>query len=69
VGAIDLGAAAAAGMVVSAATVVAVLVYALACWTWPVRTSDIASDEPELATVIALPVERPPGTSVFDKAA
>jgi hypothetical protein len=69
VGAIDLGAAAAAGMVVSAATVAAVLVYALACWTWPVRTSDIASDEPELAPVIALPVERPPGPSELDKAA
>jgi hypothetical protein len=54
---------------VSAATVVAVLVYALACWTWPARASDIASDEPELAPVIALPVGRPNVSSELDKAA
>jgi hypothetical protein len=36
-GATDLGAAAAAGMVVSAATVLAVLIYAAACWTLGAR--------------------------------
>jgi hypothetical protein len=69
VGAIDLGAAAAAGMVVSAATVLAVLVYALACWTWPVRGSGASSDEPELAPIIALPVECPAASSGLEEAA
>jgi len=46
-GATDLGAAAAAGMVVSAATVFAVLLYAGACWAWRAAAP---APEPEVAT-------------------
>src|SRR5919106_1890218 len=50
-GTTDLAAAAAAGMVVSAATVLSVLIYAGACWVWRARVP-----EPAPAEVIPLPV-------------
>jgi hypothetical protein len=50
-GTTDLAAAAAAGMVVSAATVLAVLIYAGACWAWRARVP-----EPAPAEVIPLRV-------------
>jgi hypothetical protein len=63
-GTTNLAAAAAAGMVVSAATVLAVLVYVGVCWTLGVRFTDPAPAEPgEPATVIPFPLrhclERP----------
>ena len=63
-GATDLAAATAAGMVVSAATVLAVAIYAALCWTW--RTTAPA-EEPELAEVVPLrPAQR---ETEFDLAA
>jgi hypothetical protein len=55
-GATDLAAAAAAGMVVSAATVLAVLVYAIACWTIGARhTARRPADAEVDAEVIPFP--------------
>ncbi len=53
-GATDLPAATAAGMVVSAATVLAVLLYAGICWTWRVATP--AQEPAAEAEVVPLPV-------------
>jgi hypothetical protein len=53
-GSTDLAAATAAGMVVSAATVLAVVVYAGACWAWRARVP-----EPVSAEVIPLPATEP----------
>jgi uncharacterized membrane protein YbhN (UPF0104 family) len=50
-GSTDLAGATAAGMVVSAATVIAVALYAGICWTWGAAT---ATEEPELAEVLPL---------------
>ena len=55
-GATNLAAAAAAGMVVSAATVLAVLLYAGACWTLGARFTGREVDAAEPGTVIPLPV-------------
>jgi hypothetical protein len=63
-GTTDLAAAAAAGMVVSAATVLAVLVYAGACWTWRARLP-----EPAPAEVIPLPVRPADARAELDLAA
>jgi uncharacterized membrane protein YbhN (UPF0104 family) len=54
-GATDLGAATAAGMAVSAATVVAVLLYAALCGTWVARPAP-ATETEEGAEVIPLPL-------------
>ena len=67
-GTTNLAAATAAGMVVSAATVLAVLLYAGACWTWwarPVRREA----EGELAAVVPLPVRPTPVEPEVDLAA
>ena len=54
-GATDIGAAAAAGMVVSAATVLAVLLYAALCWAWAARSRPETESGAE---VIPLPLAR-----------
>jgi hypothetical protein len=58
-GATDLAAATAAGMVVSAATVLAVLLYAAVCWAWRPQPANEAEQD---AQVIALPVPKRPGS-------
>jgi hypothetical protein len=63
-GATDLAAAAAAGMVVSAATVLSVLIYAGACWAWRARVP-----EPAPAEVIPLPVRPADARAELDLAA
>ncbi|HET9121173.1 MAG TPA: hypothetical protein VFN72_11645 [Solirubrobacterales bacterium] len=56
-GTTDLAAATAAGMVVSAATVLAVLIYAVACWSVGARsTADAPAEVEGEAEVIAFPV-------------
>jgi hypothetical protein len=57
-GTTNLATAAAAGMVVSAATVVAVLLYAATCWALGARLVGGDGDAAETATVIPLPVGR-----------
>ncbi len=67
-GTTNLAAATAAGMVVSAGTVLAVLLYAGVCWTWwarPVR----GVTEAELAEVVPLPVRAPQAEPEMDLAA
>ena len=54
-GATNMTAAAAAGMVIGTSTVIAVLLYAGACWTWWARPTREAS-APELAEVVPLPL-------------
>jgi hypothetical protein len=54
-GATNMTAAAAAGMVIGTSTVIAVLLYAGACWTWWARPARGAS-APELAEVVPLPL-------------
>jgi hypothetical protein len=54
-GATDMTAAAAAGMVIGTSTVLAVLLYAGACWMWWARPARRAA-EPKLADVVPLPV-------------
>jgi hypothetical protein len=63
-GTTDLAAATAAGMVVSAAAVLAVLIYAGACWAWRARVP-----EPAPAEVIPLPVAATEPRSQLDLAA
>jgi hypothetical protein len=53
-GTTNLAAATAAGMVVSTATVLAVLIHAGACWAWCARPARRA-EKPELAEVLPLP--------------
>jgi hypothetical protein len=55
-GSTDLAAATAAGMVVSAATVVAVILYAAICWSWRITAR---AEEPKLAEVVPLPLPLP----------
>jgi lysylphosphatidylglycerol synthase-like protein len=67
-GATNMTAAAAAGMVIGTSTVLAVLIYAGACWTWwarPVRKPA----EPELAEVVPLPLRGAQPEAELDLAA
>ena len=68
-GATDLAAATAAGMVVSAATVLAVLLYAAFTWSWSWRKPVLADPELEPAPVIPLPVRPAEGSPELDVAA
>jgi hypothetical protein len=68
-GVTDLAAATARGMVVNAATVLAVLIYATACWSWPVPRSETPSQAPEPAAVMTLPVGGADASSELDVAA
>jgi hypothetical protein len=65
-GSTDLAAATAAGMVVSAATVIAVTLYAAICWAWGAATP---AAEPELAEVVPLPVRASQPQAELDLAA
>jgi hypothetical protein len=61
-------AAAAAGMVIGTSTVVAVLIYAGACWTWWARPVKKPA-EPELAEVVSLPLRGAQPEAELDLAA
>jgi Lysylphosphatidylglycerol synthase TM region len=65
-GATDLAAATAAGLVVGTATVLAVVIYAGACWAWRPRVTE---PEGEPAEVIQLPVRPAEPASQLDLAA
>lgn len=71
-GATSLTSAAAAGMVIGTSTVLAVLLYATACWTWGSRRADQAVTDSGLgppAEVIELPVAATAGAPELDLAA
>ncbi len=65
-GTTDLAAATAAGMVVSAATVLAVAIYASLCWT---LRAAAPADESELAEVVTLSTRTPQPEAELDLAA
>jgi hypothetical protein len=67
-GATNMTAAAAAGMVIGTSTVVAVLIYAGACWTWWARPVKKPA-EPELAEVVSLPLRGAQPEAELDLAA
>jgi hypothetical protein len=68
-GATDLAAAAAAGMVIGAAMMLAVLIYAAVSWAWRPRGSVDTAEQPESAPVIPLPVRRVESKGEIDLAA
>jgi hypothetical protein len=68
-GATNLAAATAAGMVVGTAMVLAVLIYAAACWAWRPRSTVGRAEEGEPAAVIPLPVRRAESSADLDLAA
>jgi hypothetical protein len=68
-GATDLVAAAAAGMVVGTSMVLAVLIYAGACWAWRPRRIPDGAEDREPAPVIPLPVRRVESAADIDLAA
>jgi hypothetical protein len=68
-GATDLVAAAAAGMVVGTAMVLAVLIYAAVSWAWRPRRSTDITEQQEPAPVIQLPVRRVEPKTDLDLAA
>ncbi|MGA8219326.1 MAG: hypothetical protein WB771_12225 [Solirubrobacterales bacterium] len=55
-GTTDLAGATAAGLVIGTSTVLAVLLYAGACWTWGARLAEQAPERAGRAEVLALPV-------------
>ena len=58
-GATDLTGAAAAGLVIGTSTVLAVVLYAGACWTWGACVGEQTDEAAELAEVVALPRRAP----------
>jgi hypothetical protein len=67
-GATNMTAAAAAGMVIGTSTVLAVLLYAGACWSWSALPARRTA-EPELAEVVQLPVRAAQPEAELDLAA
>ena len=68
-GATNMTGAAAAGMVIGTSTVLAVLIYAGACWTWWARPARTRAAEPDLAEVVPLPLRTPRPEAELDLAA